>query len=260
MGGQAVPALTYPRPLRYHLAVFPTTSSVTVQTRPSTLNSYRGARHGSPNRRRATGTPARDHPRLVHVRLGQLRLRHQRRSRDHTHLLRLPLQGGSGRRRLLSRHHLHGQLHVEHGRGRIHGGRCAVESGPGHHRRPRSPEEDPPDSLRSRRIALHRPRLLLGIHISPVGVAHGDVHAGQRRLRRKSGLLQLISPSHRAPQSPRRCQQQRVRIRLRRRRTAPANPPRVDSPDPGHGCRRPRDPGVDSIHRRVVVRLGRSGR
>ena len=87
---------------------------------------------------------------MVYVRLGQLRIYHQRSGSHHTHILRLPLQGGRGRERLLSWVDLHRQLTVGTWHSCLHRGRRVVKSDPGYHRRPRGPEEDPPGSLRGR--------------------------------------------------------------------------------------------------------------
>ena len=69
----------------------------------------------------------------------------------------------------------------------------------GHHRRPRSDKEDPAVGVHRGRGPVHRVDVLLGLHRPALGMDAGHAGAGQHRICRLPGVLQLLPSPHRPP-------------------------------------------------------------
>ena len=205
---------------------------------------------------RPNGAPAKDHPSLVHVRLGELRVRDVRRCGNLSGILRVPVQGGGRGERPVPRHHLYRQLDVEPGRGNLHWDSCHLQSVAGGYLRPHPHQEDAAVDLCVRRLSLYGAGLLLRVHVRTLGVAIRDVHPCQHRLRRVAGILQLLPAAPGAKASAGRHQQPRLCLRLRGRRADPADTPGPDTDYTGLGHRGPGHQGCDSIYRPLVVWMG----
>ena len=194
---------------------------------PSCLRYERGRdeRGGVGHHQGRGAGPATGRSRLVHVRLGELGIRHEHRDGHPARLLRGPVQGRLRAGDHVPGIHVHGQLNVEPWSGCVGGYRGTQQPDPGDDRRQVADQEDDAADLHDRRRDLHGAGVLQRLHRRAVGVGPRLLCDREHRVRGRHRLLQLDAATPGGTGRAGQDQQPRVRVRVRGRRAAAGGPP-----------------------------------